>query len=31
MAFMVGVFSFLYFLARMFTDWQRYKKVWDYT
>ncbi|MBO0466147.1 YfhO family protein [Enterococcus plantarum] len=26
MAFMVGVFSFLYFLARLLTDWQRYKK-----
>lgn len=27
MAFMVGVFSFLYFFVRVFTDWQRYKKA----
>lgn len=27
MAFMVGVFSFLYFFARTFTDWQKYKKA----
>uniref|UniRef100_UPI00374A2F6D YfhO family protein n=1 Tax=uncultured Enterococcus sp. TaxID=167972 RepID=UPI00374A2F6D len=26
MAFMVGVFSFMYFFARSFTNWQRYKK-----
>lgn len=26
MAYMVGVFSFLYFFARSFTNWQRYKK-----
>lgn len=26
MAFMVGIFSFLYYIARLLTDWQRYKK-----
>ncbi|MEI5994265.1 YfhO family protein [Candidatus Enterococcus mansonii] len=31
MAFMVGVFSFLYFFARSLTNWSTYKKtVWQY-